>query len=227
MYVDVYNVEQPMVGDITANQKITLTIDADDDYTNGAGAFGEVNDNFNGLQPIASSAAKISILDSSVDSSLIRSTQTVTLSMDMGVSTVFSSGRELYFELPASYSEWIMRSDTIDHATNDCYFEETGSGTNLANLCKFISKRILKITVIPHTPSSSLYKLIIKNLKSPSFLPTGKDNQYRFQVFCSSTSAETDISHYSFIDLSNELTLTTDETLLDLSWKSYDITQLN
>ena len=95
-----------------------------------------------------------------------------------------------------------MRSEIIDYTTGDCVFMETGGdGTNLATNCVFISKRVLKISV--NALSVNLFTLKIQNLKSPSFLPEGKYNQYRFTVFCSSDSAENDISHYSFIDFSN------------------------
>ena len=96
MYVDVYNIEQPKATDITNNQKISLTIDLDDTYMNGANAFGEVNDNFNSLEPMTNSVTKISILDASVDSNFIRATQTLTIKMDMGLTTVFASNRNLY-----------------------------------------------------------------------------------------------------------------------------------
>jgi len=39
LYIDIYNIEQPMSTDITANQYITLTIDSDDNITNGANGY--------------------------------------------------------------------------------------------------------------------------------------------------------------------------------------------
>ena len=65
----------------------------------------------------------------------------------------------------------------------------------------------------------------MKNLKSPSFLPSGKFNQYHFNFFLTSSAAETDITHYTFADYSSDLTLITDSSLVDLSWKYYQISQ--
>ncbi len=58
---------------------------------------------------------------------------------------------------------------------------------NLATACKYISKRILKITLSSDT--GQYYTFVIKKLKSPSYLPSGKDNQYRFNMFLTSPSS--------------------------------------
>lgn len=87
----------------------------------------------------------------------------------------------------------------------------------------YISKRVLKITVDAH--NGQLYTLKIKNLKSPSYIPSGKNNQYRFNLFCVIDADESGISHYTFADFSNALTLLNDANLVDLSWKSYSFIQ--
>jgi hypothetical protein len=105
----------------------------------------------------------------------------------MSVTSVFTSGEKIYLELPFSYSEWIKRSDTLTTgASGNCYLEKTGAGVNLATNCVYISKRVLKITVSPYT--DQFFTLKIKNLKSPSYLPVGKNNQYRFNLFCVTAS---------------------------------------
>lgn len=113
--------------------------------------------------------AKISVLDVSVDNSFIRATQVLTIRLDMNVADVFALGKNLYLELSFSYSEWIRRSETIPTDNGDCHVSQTGSTTNLATSCSYISKRVLRITVHPH--NGQLYTVKISNLKSPSFLP--------------------------------------------------------
>lgn len=84
---------------------------------------------------------------------------------------------------------------------------------------------MLKITVGAH--NGRLYTIKIKNLKSPSSLPSGKNNQYRFNLFCVSAADESGISRYTFSDLSSPLTLMNDNNLVDLSWNYYSFTQQN
>jgi hypothetical protein len=127
--------------------------------------------------------SKISILSTSVDNSYIRTTQSLTINFDMNVVNVFATaGKNIYLELPFSYSEWIRRSDTLNTADATCYMEETSAGVNIATACVYISKRVLRITVGASTAQKFTIKL--KNLKSPSYLPSGKNNQYRFNLFC-------------------------------------------
>lgn len=68
--------------------------------------------------------SKISILTTSVDNSYIRTTQTLTINFDMNTANVFSTaGKNIYLELPFSYSEWIKRSDTLAVGSSNyaCY----------------------------------------------------------------------------------------------------------
>ena len=75
---------------------ITCTIDLDDTYSNGVTNAQDVADNVNSLQPINTAISKISILDVSVDNSYIRSTQTLTIKIDMNTANVFNSGKDIY-----------------------------------------------------------------------------------------------------------------------------------
>jgi len=43
-YVDIYNIDLPKSGDITASQYIMVTIDTDGDYSNGVAATAEMTD---------------------------------------------------------------------------------------------------------------------------------------------------------------------------------------
>jgi hypothetical protein len=63
---------------------------------NGANGFLEVFDNAGSLEPMTNTVQKISISEVSVDSSYIRTTQTVTIKMDMGAPNIFIPGRDLY-----------------------------------------------------------------------------------------------------------------------------------
>ena len=102
-----------------------MILDNDDDYSNGAvGGFKEINDNINSLDPLTGiSVAKITILGVSVDTSYIRTTQNIQISLKMPTSGLFSLGsKSIYLELPYSYAEWIKRSDTVTTANGNCYF---------------------------------------------------------------------------------------------------------
>jgi hypothetical protein len=228
VYIDVFNIQQPKQTDITTGTQkyITCSIDLDDTYANGISGAQEVLDSAGAMQPINTAVAKISILSTAVDNSYIRTTQTLTVNFDMNVANVFAAGKDIYLELPFMYSEWIRRSDSLTTgAAGDCFVGVTVSAANLATACVYISKRVLKITVGSH--NGQLYTVKINNLKSPSYLPDGKNNQYRFNLFCVSATDETTISHYTFADFSSPLTLINDANLVDLSWKSYSFTQVN
>ena len=60
------------------------------------------------------------------------------------------------------------------------------------------------------------HTLTLTGVYSPSKLPSGRNNQYRFKLFTS--AAETTLSYYSFTDHSQHLTLRPDDNLIDLSW---------
>lgn len=60
------------------------------------------------------------------------------------------------------------------------------------------------------------------NLMTPASVPTGKFNQYRFKLFVSDGS-ESAITYYSFTDYSQYLTLTTNPSLISLSWNYYGL----
>lgn len=127
VYLDIYNVQQPKQTDITTGtqKRISCSIDVDDYYSNGINGFQEVLDNVNSLEPMNNAVSKITILGTSVDSSYIRTIQTLTISFDMNTAGVFTTaGKAIYLELPFSYSEWIRRSDTLTTgATGDCRIE--------------------------------------------------------------------------------------------------------
>jgi hypothetical protein len=44
IYIDIFNIDQPKTTDIGSNQKISVAIDNDNDYSNGALSYGEVDD---------------------------------------------------------------------------------------------------------------------------------------------------------------------------------------
>lgn len=71
--------------------------------------------------------------------------------------------------MPFTYAEWIKRADTIATGTGDCTFVVTGGATNYATACKYISKRLLKITV--GSIAGQFFTIKVKNLKTPSYLP--------------------------------------------------------
>lgn len=57
---------------------------------------------------------------------------------------------------------------------------------------------------------------------TPASVPTGKFNQYRFKLFMADTT-QTTITYYSFTDYSQYLTLTTNPSLIALSWNYYSL----
>lgn len=110
LYVDVFNIDQPLNGDIDATKsKIGLTIDFDSNYANGIYGYKEVSDTL----PPTNSASDIVILAASVDNSYILSTQTLTMTIDTVSTTVFNSATTLYVLFPSSYSQWIARAQSL------------------------------------------------------------------------------------------------------------------
>lgn len=98
----------------------------------------------------------------------------------------------LYLLFPASYSVWIKRGQsvltTFTTGMTSLYCELTvsGSATNLASTCNFISQRMLKITV--NAITNNLFTLRLKNIQTPAAVPSGKFNQYKFKLFVSNTA---------------------------------------
>jgi hypothetical protein len=54
-------------------------------------------------------------------------------------------------------------------ANGDCSFTVTNAATNYATACKYISKRLLKLTI--GSIAGQSFTIKIKNLKTPSYLP--------------------------------------------------------
>lgn len=100
IYIDIYNIDQPKVTDITALQFISVTVDNDGTYSNGVYASAEVNDN----APVSNSVTDISILSTVVNNNYILTTQVITINFDTITTSVFSSITIVYVIFPASYS---------------------------------------------------------------------------------------------------------------------------
>ena len=190
IYIDIYNIDQPKAADISSSQSISVTIDDDSDYTNGALITGEVTDQ----SSINTVIANILILTSEVTSNFILSTQTLTITINTQVTSIFTTAgvNFLYVLFPASYSVWIQRGQvllttyTAGMTGIYCEFTETGTTTNQASACNFISQRMLKITVRAIT--KNLFTLVLMNLQTPPSVPAGKFNQYKFNLFVSTTA---------------------------------------
>lgn len=101
-----------------------------------------------------------------------------------------------------------------------CAFNKTGVLTNLATSCIFISQRILQITLTAVT--YQYFTLTLMNINTPASVPSGKFNQYRFKLFLAGASQNT-VSHFSFTDYSPHLTLSTNPSLVALSWNYYSL----
>ena len=213
-YIDIFNVDLPLPGNVASSQRIGLTIDDDGKYSNGVIAFAEVID----TTPLTNSASDLHILTTTTTNGYILDTQTLTWTIDTLVTSIFTSGNSLYLLFPSSYAKWIARAQVI--TTTDCTFTVTGSNSNLATACTFLSQRILKIDVSSST--NQLYTLTLANIKTPPSIPNGKFNQYRFKMFVSDGSQNA-VSYYSFTDFSPHLTLTANPSLVSLSWTSYTL----
>jgi hypothetical protein len=107
-----------MVADIGALQYITLTIDTDSNFTNGANAYQEIADNT--ILPLSNAVSKLTILSTSMSNNYIRTTQDIVINLKTP-SSIFSSGLNIYLLYPASYQDWIQRGTTIDILTS-CSF---------------------------------------------------------------------------------------------------------
>lgn len=108
-YVDIYNIDLPKNSDVGGNQYIGFTIDADSTYSNGVAAYRELVD----TAPSSTVPTDFTILTSTVVGNYILATQTLTITLNMGTTTVFTSGADIYVLFPASYAQWIYRSQTI------------------------------------------------------------------------------------------------------------------
>ena len=188
-YVDIYNIDLPKNTDVTANQMIMVTIDNDGMYSNGVISYQEVVD----TQPDVTTPTDFIILSSSVNNNFILDTQTLTMSLDMTATSVFTSASALYVLFPASYAQWISRADTIpvtyptDPTTEKyCSFNQTGQTTNYATACTFISQRVLRIDV--GSVTQQLFTLTLMNINTPAAVPVGKFNEYRFKLFKASAN---------------------------------------
>lgn len=220
LYVDIFNIDQPKNSDLNGNTKIGFTVDSDGDFS-AIDAYAEVVDS----QPPSNAAGDIIILSCSTDNSYILSTQNLVMTLDVQALTIFNTGKDIYLLFPYSYSQWISRADTIpitNVAGNQyCEFKLTAGGSNLATACKFISQRILKISVTA-TTNQRYFTLKLNNIQTPAAVPSGKFNQYRFKVFVSDATEST-ITYYSFTDNSQHLSLTTNPNLIALSWNYYSL----
>ena len=134
----------------------------------------------------------------------------------------------MYVVFPASYAVWNYRSQTIatswSSSTAYCFFNKTNVLTNVATSCTFISQRILKIVLSGVT--NQLYTLTLANINTPASVPSGKFNQYRFKLFVAGSS-ETTVTHYTFTDYSQHLTLATNPNLVSLTWNYYSLSVAN
>ena len=188
-YVDIYNIDLPKSSDVNSNQRIMVTIDDDEMYSNGVISSREVIDS----QPVSTTPTEFIILSSSVNNNYILDTQTLTMSLDMTTTSVFTSASALYVLFPASYAQWISRGDTIPVAYpadptmgKYCAFNQTGQTTNYAAACTFISQRVLRIDL--GSVTQQLFTLTLMNINTPAAVPVGKFNQYRFKLFKTASS---------------------------------------
>jgi hypothetical protein len=145
---------------------------------------------------------------------------------------IFTSTNYVYVLFPASYSQWISRAQSVTttypgaaSTSMWCAVNVTGSSTNLATACTFISQRILQITLSVNT--NRLYTITLMNILTPAAVPNGKFNQYRFSVFVTTTGSQTAITYYAYTDYSQYLTLTTNPLLISLSWNYYSLSVTN
>lgn len=156
-----------------------------------------------------------------MSSTYIRSLQDISLSFTFAAAGKLTASRNLYFVFPASYAIWIKRSDTL--TTTNCILKASGSSTNLATACTFISQRLLKVT--SNADAGTSYTLDLKDIKSSPYVPTDMYNEIRFYLFLTTDTTEQQISDYSYQDKSAALSLRKNTGLIDLSWNSYTVAQ--
>lgn len=126
-YLDIFSVKQPMLLDATSF--ITFSLDVDSNFTNGIHSQGEVLETPSTSQP----TDIISILSVSCQPMLLQTTQNITISF----STAAAIPSSIYLLLPSGYADWNTRGNTIGCSLSD--------GTELAQQCQFISRRIIRI----------------------------------------------------------------------------------
>ena len=218
-FIDIYNIDLPKNTDVTSNQYISVTIDDDSNYAGGVAAYKELAD----TSPSATIPTDFYILTTSVTSNYILSTQTLSMTIDMLSTGAFTTATSIYVLFPASYAVWNYRGQTVSTSNSAgmyCAFNKTGDATNLATSCSFISQRILQISL--SAVNHQFFTLTLMNINTPPSVPSGKFNQYRFKLFLAGASQST-VSYFSFTDYSQHLTLTTNPSLVALSWNYYSL----
>jgi hypothetical protein len=181
IYIDIYNIQIPKSTDTSPNI-ITISIDSDTNYQNGITQKTTISDTASTNNVISD----IIITDVNINTTYIRTPQTITINFNT-VTQVLTTATNLYLLLPGPYGEWINRGSTIN--TTFCYLQaDNAANVNKINTCTFISKRVLKMTFIANT-NYNLHTLTITGVYSPSKVPSGRYNQYRFKLFTTTNSA--------------------------------------
>lgn len=114
-----------------------------------------------------------------MSSPYIRSLQNIIIDFTFAAAGKLTASRNLYVVFPATYAIWIKRSDTL--TTANCILKASGSSTNLATACTFISQRLLKVT--SNADAGTSYTLELKDIKSSPYVPTDMYNVIRFYLY--------------------------------------------
>lgn len=116
----------------------------------------------------------------------IRTPQTITIKFNTVTNVLNTVGMYLYLLLPGPYGEWINRGQVL--SLTNCQLVADNAVGNKLSACSFISKRVLRMTLSAST-AHNLHTLTLTNIYSPSKVPAGRYNQYRFKLFTSSAAS--------------------------------------
>jgi hypothetical protein len=199
LYIDIFGVQQPKAANITGTSYISITVDLDTDYSNGATYYSQILDS----APTTMSSDVITINSATLSSRFIRTAQTITIGFSTS-SSKFAVSKNLYLYMPASYATWIQRGSTLA-VGSACSLTVNGTSTNIATACSYISQRVLKIGA--GSTAATNFILTLTGVMSTPFLPTDLYNQIRFEIFLSTSSLESDMISYTYQDRSSSLSL--------------------
>lgn len=169
IYLDVFSIQQPL--SLTATSFITLSLDVDSNFTNGIHSQGEVVETPIGNQP----TNIISILSISCQPMLLQSVQNVSIRF----STTVVIPASIYVLLPSGYADWNTRGSNLTCSLSD--------GTELAQLCQFISRRVIRVDAAATT--SLELQLTLFGLTSPFSISDEFQEALHFNIFIVSDSS--------------------------------------
>lgn len=212
LYIDVFNVQQPLTTDITANSFVTIDIDLDSNLTNGLYKYGKVQE----VQPSTLAIASMRMLGVVATPLQLQTTQNITITF-LAAAGTFSTARRLYVVLPAGYTPWNSRGSILTTNSSCSLIDLLVAPAELVVKCQFISRRIIGIDVLA-APLATQFKLVLQGLTSPADISDEYQNSVTFNLYLVADTTETVVSLFTFDHLFSSVSLVTNPYQSALAW---------